>query len=380
MGKTWDVIVLGTGGVGSAALMHLARRGLRVLGLDQFPPAHDKGSSHGETRIIRKAYFEHPDYVPLLQRAYRLWDELQEAEGRTDLFQRTGLLQVGPEKGAVIAGVKAAARQHGLELERIDSLPPYLIPHDSVAVLERDAGFLLVEDCVKAHLHQALLARAELKTGFTVTKWRADGHGFSVDTSEGEFHAASLVITAGAWAPQLLAGLGVKMEVKRKALLWLATEETSRSHLLTEGCPCFFYERPEGQFYGFPQLSRESGVKLACHTGGEIIDDPILVDRRLHSTDSAPVSQFAQEWLPETTSRIVHHAVCLYTMSPDEHFIVDRHPEHSKLVFTAGLSGHGFKFTSVLGEMMADLAMTGKTPQPAEFLGISRFELASSMA
>ena len=378
MNFTHDVIVLGTGGVGSAALSHLAARGLRVAGLDQHPPAHGFGSSHGQSRIIRKAYFEHPDYVPLLERAYTLWDELSEKSGRSDLFERTGLLQIGPRNGVVIPGVLESAARHGLSLETLTEdevkkrFPQYLVPEECAAVFEQDAGLLRVEDCVLAYLQQAQEAGSALYTGVTVHEWTADGNGVEVKTSEGTFHAGALVITAGAWAPQLLAGLGIPMEVRRKPLFWLKTR--SGAHRMDSGCPCFFYERPEGQFYGFPEMAAGEGIKLACHTGGETIADPAQVDRRLDEPDLEKVRQFAGEWLPEVGVDLLRHETCLYTMSPDEHFIVDRLPGHRNVVFAAGLSGHGFKFASVLGEILSDLIVEGETNLPADFLGLTRFD------
>ncbi len=377
MKSTYDVIVLGTGGVGSAALYHLAARGLRVAGLDQFPPAHGLGSSHGQSRIIRKAYFEHPDYVPLLERAYFLWDELGRRAGRTDLFERTGLIQIGPKDGVVIPGVLESAARHGLRLETLTAeeagarFPQYRVPEGCAVVYESDAGLLRVEDCVLAYLKAAQSAGAELHTGVTVHRWRSLAGGVEVETSAGVFGAGALVITAGSWAPQLLGELGIPLEVRRKPLFWL--KSNSLAHHIDRACPCFFYERPEGQFYGFPEMESGGGVKVACHTGGEVITDPATVDRRLDESDLAGVRQFTREWFPEVGAELLRHETCLYTMSPDEHFIVDRHPGHPQVAFAAGLSGHGFKFASVLGEILSDLIVDGGTALPAEFLGVNRF-------
>lgn len=372
-----DVIVLGTGGVGSAVLWQLASRGLRVTGLDQHPPAHGYGSSHGQSRIIRKAYFEHADYVPLLERAYKLWDELGERVGRTDLFERCGLLQVGPPDGTIISGVLESARRHGLTVETPDAeevrraFPQYRVPPGDAAVYEQDAGFLRVEECVLACLNAAEAAGATLRTGVTVHEWRASGDGVELRTSEGTCHAGALVITGGAWAPQLLADLGVPMVVRRKPLFWL--EASTRSHLLATGCPCFFYDRPAGQFYGFPELTPGDGVKIACHSGGDLVADPALVDRSLDEVDLAKVRHFASEWFPGVGGKLLQEKTCLYTMSPDEHFIIDRHPRHRNIVFAAGLSGHGYKFASVLGEILSDLLVDGESALPVDFLGLARF-------
>lgn len=380
MKQTWDAIVLGVGGVGSAALFHLASRGLRVLGIEQHEPGHALGSSHGQTRIIRKAYFEHPDYVPLLQRGYELWDELQNREQRQDLFVRTGLLQIGPMGGQVIPGVLESARLHGLDVEKLDSdqvaarFPGFRCEAHQSVVFERDAGFLRVEDCVLAHVRQAVSHGAEVRSGVVIEEWNSSRLGVEVSTSEGDFSAGALVVTAGAWAPQLLRHLGVEMRVLRKQLYWLASP--SGIHRIELDGPCFFYELPEGQFYGFPELAAGEGVKMACHSGGDLVVDPTTVNREINQVELGKVQSFASQWLPGTDSNLLRHATCMYTMSPDEHFIVDRHPQQPNVSFAAGLSGHGFKFASVLGEVLADLATDGHTALPARFLGLRRFGLA----
>lgn len=370
----YDAIVLGTGGVGSAAAFHLARRGARVLGLDRFSGGHDRGSSHGQTRIIRQAYFEHADYVPLLRRAYELWAEL-ESLAAEKLFRRVGLLQIGPPEGYVIGGVLSAAKQHGLAVDELSAtqsqgrFPGFRVPPDMVGVFEPAAGYLRVERCVLAHLTAAKQQGAELRTGVTVQSWNADDGNVSVATDQGNFTADKLVITAGAWAPQLLADLGIPMTVRRKHLHWFECRPVYRG----PNAPTFFYEMPHGLFYGFPAVD-ELGVKVAEHSGGETVTDPLTDPRLLEEQDYVRVCDFICDQLPYVRNPPEHtrHEVCFYTMSPDEQFIVDTHPRHKNVVFSAGLSGHGFKFTSVLGEIMADLALTGTTPQPIGFLSVGR--------
>jgi sarcosine oxidase len=372
----YDVIVLGTGGVGSAAVYHLARRGAKVLGIDQFPGGHDRGSSHGQTRVIRQAYFEHPDYVPLLLRAYELWRELEQ-EAATDLLHQVGLLQVGPPEGFVVHGVLEAARQHGLAVESLSGdevsrrFPGFDAPAGSVGVFEPAAGYLKVERCVLAHLAAAKQYGAELRFGLTARSWHAEPRGVRVATDHGDFSAAQLVITAGPWAPQLLADLGVPLVVRRKHLYWFPTSD--RRYDEASGCPTYLYELPGGVYYGFPSVD-ELGVKVAEHTGGETISDPANDPRPLDPADLARVQSFLAECLPSVGQQFGTRSVCFYTMSPDEHFLVDRHPGRPNVSFVAGLSGHGFKFTSVLGEALADLAIDGATRLPIGFLGIGRFK------
>lgn len=371
---TYDVIVLGTGGVGSATAFQLAKRGCRVLGLDRFPGGHDQGSSHGHTRIIRMAYFEHPDYVPLLRRSYALWSELEARLGK-QLYFPVGLLEVGPPDGIVIPGVLASAREHNLSLERLDEtalrsrFPGFRLPDRCEAVFELNAGYLLVEECVLAHLAEAQRLGAELRVGESVVEWAADDAGVTVRTDKETYRAAKLVVTAGAWAGKLLAELGVNFQVRRKHLHWYRTAR--EVYWADRGGPCFFYEVPAGYFYGFPQLD-DRGVKLAEHTGGTVVDTPLHDDRSVEPADRLRVESFLAANMPHVLPQPAAHAVCYYTMSPDEHFVVDAHPRHPNVFFAAGLSGHGFKFTSVLGEILADLATSGATSQPIGFLSASR--------
>ncbi len=370
-----DVIVLGVGGVGSAALYHAARRGAKVLGIERFAPPHDRGSSHGQTRIIRQAYFEHPDYVPLLQRAYALWRALEEQTGRK-LYHAVGLLEVGPPQGVVLPGVLQSAAQHNLKVETLSAeearrrFPAFQVPEEFGAVFEQDAGYLLVEDCVRTHVEAAQRLGAELRTGETVQTWRAEKDGVVVETDRGRYTAARLILSPGAWAGQHLADVALPLRVARKHLHWFANhdERLRQDH----GGPCFFYETPQGYFYGFPQIDQR-GLKAARHSGGEEVGDPLAVDRNVDPADLADVQRFLVSHLPGVSTQPAGHTVCMYTLTPDEHFLVDRHPQWPRVVLTAGLSGHGFKFAPVLGEIMAQLALDGSTPHPVDFLSLRRF-------
>ncbi len=376
----YDAIVLGMGGVGSAALFHLARRGARVLGIDRFAPGHDRGSSHGSTRIIRQAYFEHPDYVPLVLKAYELWADLSERCGQ-QLYRETGLLQVGPPGGAVVHGVRACAEEHRLDIEELTGRevssrwPGFRVSEGSHGVFERRAGYLKVEACVLAHLAEARASGAELLSNCTVSNWRPMGTGVAVVTDQGEFTADSLVIAAGAWAAGLLSDLKLQLEVRRKPVFWFEAIETA--YAADRGCPCFLFESPSGIFYGMPQIDA-AGVKVAEHTGGAIVGDPLAIKRQVEPAERRRVEEFLADSLPQVSRRLTQDSVCMYTMSPDAHFVVDRHPAHARTVFAAGLSGHGFKFTPVLGVALADLALEGKTSLPIGFLSAERRGLRSA--
>jgi sarcosine oxidase len=373
----YDAIVLGTGGVGCAALFHLARRGARVLGIDRFAPGHDRGSSHGQTRLIRQAYYEHPNYVPLVLRAFELWHELEQLSGET-LYNQVGLLQIGPPEGEVLSGVRASAQQHGLAIEELSAressarFPGFRVPDSYEAIFEQRAGYLAVERCVIAHADQARRQGAELHDGETIIGWRSDGGGVVVETDLAKYSADRLVVCAGAWAGQLLGELDVAFEVRRKPLFWWQTR--TATYRPESGCPGFLYDLPPGCFYGVPQID-SLGVKVAEHTGGAIVRDPLNVDRGVDLAERQRVADFVGEYLTDASATCVDSTVCMYTMTSDAHFVVDRHPLHPRVVFAAGLSGHGFKFTCVLGEVLAQLALDGRTELAIEFLASSRASL-----
>jgi sarcosine oxidase len=383
--QIYDVIVLGAGGVGSASLYELARRGVRAVGIDRFHPPHDRGSSHGQTRVIRQAYFEHSDYVPLLKESYRLWRALEQGAGR-QLFHEVGVLEVGPGDGEVVPGVLRTAAEHGLDVEQLNASdierrwPGLQVPDELVGVFEPNAGYLLVEDCVAANLAAAEAAGATLINDTIVDDWTAEEGGVIVRTSAGDFAAHRLILAAGSWTDTLWAGRlsdqserntqFPKLSVRRKSLFWFEAESTRYDAVA--GFPVYLFELPSGVFYGFPRIDGRS-VKVAEHSGGRPVDDPATVDRTIDLGEQRRLEAFQAAHLPEVSSRVADHAVCLYTMSPDEHFIVDRHPQHANVVFAAGLSGHGFKFTPVLGRVLVDLALDGGTSLPIDFLSLRRF-------
>lgn len=374
--ERYDVIVIGLGGVGSAVVDALARRGVRVLGLEQHDLAHDRGSSHGESRIIRKAYFEHPDYVPLLQSAYAGWRAL-EAETGARLFERTGLLLVGPEQGAVVAGTRASAEAHGLALEVADAsdlsarFPGFRDAPGCLSVYEADAGLLRVEAAVAAALARAGVYGATLRARQGLVRWRPEGDGVAVIGAHGEARADRLVVCAGAWAGPTLGSLAALLRPRRKVQLWLPCDNPALR--LDAGCPTFGFQVNGSFFYGFPSLDGAT-VKVADHGGGAPVEDPGALDRALHPADHAAVRAFVAERLIGVRDEIRRHAVCMYTMSPDEHFILDRLPEHPCVSFAAGLSGHGFKFMPALGAALADLALEGRTAHPIGFLSAARLQ------
>jgi sarcosine oxidase len=378
--ERFDVVVAGTGGMGAAAACHLARRGARVLGLDRFPIAHDRGSSHGQTRLIRLAYYEHPDYVPLLARAYDLWQDLERESGRR-LLVESGLVMTGPAGCELVTGAERSAGLHGLALERLEPAtlrrrwPAFALPDGWEVVHEARGGYLFVEECVRVHAEAAVRAGAEVRHGIEIRSWRPDGDAIRVDTDRGPIAAGRLVVCPGAWAAGLLRLPQVPLRILRKSQFWYDPPVEHRPMHAAGAMPCFAFDTPAGFFYGFPAID-ERGMKVAEHTGGRPVTDPLAIDRDIDPTEQAAAEGFLAAHLPQATGRLTDHSACLYTMSPDSHFVLGLHPDEPRVAIAAGFSGHGFKFTSVIGEVLADLTLDGATRHPIGFLSPARFPAA----
>jgi len=371
---TFDVIVVGAGGMGSAAAFELARRGRSVLALEQFPLVHDRGSSHGHTRIIRRAYYEHPAYVPLVRRAFERWHDLEQRTGR-HLLTACPCLGIGPPAGEVVAGVLAAAREHGLAVDRLLpadlrlQFPQFRFDEGYVGVLERDAGFLYVEECVLAHLDAARALGALVQPEEPVTGWEARGDGVTVTTPKGTYNAGRLVLTAGPWAGRLLGDRGRRLRVMRQTILWFGT--TDEAAFRRDRFPIFLAEVSGGPFYGLPAIDCR-GVKVARHYGAPELVSPDEVERAVRPADERPVRDFLTAHVPAAAGALRYAQTCMYTMTPDRHFLIDLHPDHPNVAVAGGFSGHGFKFSSVVGEVLADLAETGRTNWPIDMFRFAR--------
>ncbi len=370
----YDVIVLGVGGMGAATLFELARRGRRVLGLDQFPLGHVLGSSHGHSRIIRQAYYEHPDYVPLVRRAYEGWYDLEQRVGRR-LLTECPCLSLGAPDSPLVLGVRASAAQHGLSVEDLDAVgvreryPAFHTGADMVGIVERSAGILAVDEGVAAHVSAARALGAEVREE-AVVDWTAAGAAVQVRTEKGSYAAARLVVTAGPWAGRFLGGLGVPLTVMRQVALWFAPREPAAFR--RDVFPVFIADTPDGFFYGMPMLD-DAGVKVAQHYGAPELSGPDAIERTVHEVDEVPVRRFLRFLLPASEGPCRRASICVYTLTPDRHFILDRHPEHECVAIAAGFSGHGYKFAPVVGEILADLAEQGRTRWPIGLFRIGRF-------
>ena len=373
--QTFDAIVLGLGGMGSAALYHLAKRGTRVLGLEQFPLVHARGSSHGQTRIIRTAYYEHPSYVPLVRRSFELWRELESLSGQ-QLLTPSPCLTVGPPGGELVTGVLRAAREHNLHIDHLNSAeierdyPAFQIGPEYEGLVERDAGVLFVEKCVQAQLDAARLHGAMIRSETPVLNWSASDSGVSINTVSETFHAKKLVITAGAWANGLLSNIGVPLTVMRQTMHWF--QPHNYLSFETVRFPIFLLDTPEGAFYGLPAVDAR-GVKIARHYGAPELTGPDDVNWTVGEDDERPVRAFLERYIPSAVGPTTGQ-VCMYTLTPDRHFVIDLHPHHPNVAVAAGFSGHGFKFSPVVGEFLAELVEWGKAKNELSLFETNRFQ------
>jgi sarcosine oxidase len=373
MGQTFDVIVVGVGGMGSAAAYHLARRGKAVLGLDRFEIPNERGSSHGITRVIRLAYNEHPAYVPLLRCAYAGWRELG-AESGEQLLHITGSMDISRPDQPVVEGSIRSCEEHALPYEVLDAtevarrFPGYRLDPEMVAVLQPDGGFVLPERAIAAHARGAVAAGAELHTGERVAGWEPTNGGVRVTTDLGTYEARGLVLTAGAWMHEI-AGLPVVAE--RQVLAWLEPDQPELFR--PDTCPVFVMQTADdGRYYGLPEFGIP-GFKLGRYRHFEERGPADDLDLTPRADDERMLRDYAARYFPAGAGAALSMVGCLFENTPDEHFILDRFPDLRQVVVGGGGSGHGFKFCPVIGEILADLATEGKTPHDISLFRSDRF-------
>ncbi|HEX2912131.1 MAG TPA: N-methyl-L-tryptophan oxidase [Chloroflexia bacterium] len=374
--QQYDVIVAGLGAMGSATVYHLARRGYRVLGLDANPRRHKFGSSHGTSRIIREAYLEGSDYVPIVQRAYELWREL-EAESGTELLKITGCLTIGEPHSTFVSGALASCERFKLPHQYLSAaevnrrFPGYSLSENLSAVYEQNGGILYPELCVISQLDLAARHGAEIHHEEEVLSWTApSANEVRVETPQGSYTAERLVITTGPWAAELLAGLGLPLKVQR--IVNAHFEPDNEARFLPEVFPVYLMEVPEGEYYGFPALPGE-GLKIGRHDIGEVCT-PRTINREVAPGEVQMLKQVIDRYMPGGAAALKWTLTCMYTNTPDRHFILDRHPELSNVVYGCGFSGHGFKFAAAIGEILGELAVEGRTRHSIEFLSAARFK------
>jgi len=375
---TYDVAIAGLGGMGSAIAAHCAARGASVIGLEQFGPAHDLGSSHGKSRMIRKAYFEDAAYVPLVLRSYELWRALERETG-DELLRITGVLSGGEENSEIISGTKRAAAQHELLLEVLTReqvskrYPGVRLLGNEIGLFEPDGGVLDPEGAVRAHLKAARAAGAELRFDTAMQSWEANGEGVQLKLADGtRLSARKLVLSLGPWFKQTLEALGVTLRVQRNVQAWFSP---STNLYDADRFPAFLLDRVglPAPLYGFPDFGE--GLKVAFHGLGQMTTAE-EIDREVDmARDVAPIAQELDRWMPGAAATFREAKPCMYSLTPDGNFVIDRHPAHSNVVLCGGFSGHGFKFAPVIGEIAADLALDGGSRHQIDFLSLKRFDL-----
>lgn len=375
----YDAIVIGVGGMGSATLYQLARRGLNVLGIEQFDIPHEMGSSHGLTRIIRLAYYEDPSYVPLLRRTYALWRQIEQETGDR-VLHITGSMDLGTEDSMVFAGSLQSCEEHDLEHEVLNSkeitarFPGYRFPSDIMAVYQPQGGIVIPEAAIEAHAKAAQAHGAAVHTNERVQSWdTTPGGGVTVKTDKGEYSADKLVLCGGAWAYKLLPRLENTAVPERQVLIWLETKQPE--WFTPEHFPVWNALVEEGRYYGFPEFNpsgKTPGMKYGRWHHREEIVDPDTVDRNVYDEDEKLLRQFGERYFPDGAGRTLDMKVCMFTNTADEHFVIDTLPEAPQVSVAAGFSGHGYKMCSVIGEVMADLAEKGDTDHDIELFRFKR--------
>lgn len=376
MTERYDAIVVGVGGMGSATAWQLARRGKKVLGLEQFDLPHNSGSSHGVNRIIRLAYYEDPSYVPLLKRAYALWRELEAACGE-HLLHITGSIDASEPEGIVFSGALESCKLHDLSHEVLTSaeltrrFPGYQLPEHYLALYQEEGGFLLSERCIVQHAEEAMKCGAEIHGREEVLDWVSSENGISVRTTRGSYQTDKLIFTAGAWMGTLLDDLAPLLKPERQVLAWLQPFEPA--NFTPETFPVFNLTVPEGRYYGFPVYGNP-GFKIGRYHHLEELIEPGQPLRDPDNADEEILRAFVSRYTPGANGATLALRTCIFTNSPDEHFIIDTLPGDENVIVASPCSGHGYKFCSVIGEILADLAIDGTTRHDISLFSLDRFQ------
>lgn len=375
----YDVIIIGLGSMGSSTLYQLAKKGVKVLGIEQFGIGHDKGSYSGQSRIVRKAYFEHPDYVPLLDQAYKGWDEIHEQSG-TQLFFRNGLAYYGSPDHSVMEGIKSSAIQYDIELNKPLNNPNnnfFKIPKDSETLFEPDAGFALSEESIKTYTNEAQKLGATISIGEKVISWKLKNGYIEVQTDKSTYKAKKLVLTTGSYVKDIIPTLSTSLTVTGQILTWIKVDNAELFQVDNFSCWVIADEEFEGVFYGFPILDKKNFggngyLKLAQHAPAEIIS-PNQLNSFDESKEVERMQLFIQKYLPKVGVEVKSQSRCMYTNTNDENFIIDFLPDtNNQVIIASGFSGHGFKFVPVVGEIISNMAVNEKVEQEIKFLSLKR--------
>ena len=376
MNKHFDVIVLGLGANGSSAIYHLSKTSAKVCGIDQFTPPHTHGSSHGQSRIIRQAYYESPFYVPLLKEAYTIWHEVEKLSGKK-LFLKTGGLMLGAENSAVVKGSKLSADMHGIAYEYLDNnsiekrFPAFRPAADIVGVLEKEAGILFPEECIQTFLQQAQKNGASLCYDERVVRIIPSGNTVEIITDKSRYTTSELIVSAGAWLNELMPDLHLPLSINRQVLFWMKnSDEKLQQYFAPAAMPVYIWEYEPGKmFYGFPDLG--DGIKIARHHEGLPVI-PAELTTEVSEDEIKDIELITRQYL-NIDAAFNYSATCMYTNTPDENFIIDHHPQHRNIIIASPCSGHGFKFSSITGKILSSMATNNSFENDISMFKISRF-------
>lgn len=374
MSLQYDVAIIGAGAMGSAAAYHLSATGKKILVIDQFAPPHQMGSSHGQSRIIREAYFESPLYVPLVQQAYTLWYELEKNYGK-QLLLKTGGLMLGNAGSKVFEGAERSAAAFNIWYEVLQGneikkkFPAFRPLPGTIALYEKNAGILFPEECIKAHITLAQKSNTSFCFNEKVNAVNTENDAVQIITDKGAYYAEKLIITAGAWLNTLLPGLKLPLSVARQVLCWFNYQSSQPENFMPGKFPVYIWEYGAGRmFYGFPSL--ENKLKIAIHHEGKDTTAD-TVNRTVNSDEIEDIIAIAEKFLDAKLS-FNHAAVCMYTNTPSEDFIIDYHPHHQNIIIASPCSGHGFKFSSAIGKVLSDMACDKKPFFSSEAFSIKK--------
>jgi sarcosine oxidase len=376
MSKVFDVIVLGLGAAGSSAVYHLSKTGKAVCGIDQFTPPHVFGSSHGQSRIIRQAYHENPLYVPFVQKAYELWYELEKESGK-QLLLKTGGIMLGWPDMSVVTGSELSAKTHGIPYEYLGNedistrFPAFKVDSDTVGVLEKEAGILFPEECIKTYLEQAAKNGAQLYYSEKVIAINPASDIVEITTDKSTYYTKKLIVSAGAWMDELLPGLKLPLTIERQVLYWFKTNtDAEKSDFAPQNLPIYIWEFAPGKmFYGFPDLG--DGIKVAHHHAGEKTT-PYTLNRKIDPEEIELMQEVIGKYL-NIKPNFNYAVACMYTNTPDENFIIDYHPQYQNIIVASPCSGHGFKFASYTGKILSNMATDRPLEHDISMFSIARF-------
>lgn len=373
--NTYDLIILGCGGIGSAAFYNANQAGLKTLCIDQYELLHPHGGTHGETRAFRKAYYDDPNYIPILKKAYLEWKKLNNIS-TTKIFEEHGVLEIGLPDSTMVKDAVACSEKYNIPIQILTKkemnsrYPDFYIPDEMIGIFQAQAGFLYIDNCIKQFIKTEPSSNSKVVTNEKVISWEVDkDQTIHIKTNKQKYTSKYLIIAAGVWTKEILNSLNLPITILQKKLFW--TDVKNNSYSSKNNSPCFAYHLPEGIFYGFPAVS--DYIKVARHTGGLKLATPEENSTTTENEELDSIQKFVHQYLTKANLTKTKQASCLYDNTPDKQFILDHHPDHPQIAFIAGLSGHGYKMCNVLGEILVDLVTKNKTEFDISFLSLKRF-------